>query len=52
MNTPKSTISEPQNSQNFFGLVDSTIAKVSFLSVVGFGCFTLYYDSHSVIALL
>jgi hypothetical protein len=39
MTTPKSTIQAPQNSQSFYGLVDSSMAKASFLGVVSFGRF-------------
>jgi hypothetical protein len=53
MTTPKSTISEPykhlmQNSQSFYGLVDSTMARASFLVVVSFGRFAPDWGSGSV----
>jgi hypothetical protein len=53
MTTPKSTISEPyneapQNSQSFYALVDSTMARASFLGVVSFGRFAPDWGSVSV----
>jgi hypothetical protein len=52
--TPKTTISEPYKHlriAKLYGLVDSTMAKASFLGVVSFGRFVPNWGSGSVIML-